>query len=93
MEKRAQTRCAAISASASNKVPILQAAMGGNEKCLLQLWHQILSIFGHIRPWLPEMTANLLGINACITVLPPISFFLLRQTQILLEAATLRLSQ
>lgn len=40
------TRCVTISATAS-KVPHLQAAMEGSEKCLLRLWHQILSIFGH----------------------------------------------
>lgn len=40
-------RCATISASASKRCR-LSSGQKRSEKCLLQLWHQILSIFGHI---------------------------------------------
>lgn len=48
------------------KVPPLQAAMEKREMPVAIVAPNLKHIWPHLR-WLPEMTANLLGINACIT--------------------------
>lgn len=56
------------------KVPPLKRPEEKREMPVAIVAPNLKHIWPHLR-WPPEMTANLLGIHACITVLPPISFF------------------